>query len=46
MVCLSPAFYAESMVLVLDRICSASYDPIPPNACSDEVRELLGEMLS
>ena len=45
MVCLQPAFYAENMMLVLDRICSAKYDPPPEGACSDGVRELLGEML-
>ena len=42
---LYPAFYAESMVLVLDKICSASYKPVPDGACSAEVRELLSEML-
>ena len=44
-ICLTPAFYAESMALVLDRICSASYAPPPEGACSEAVRELLGEML-
>lgn len=45
MICLQPAFYAENMMLVLDRICAAAYDPPPEGACSDGVRELLGEML-
>jgi NIMA (never in mitosis gene a)-related kinase len=44
-ICLSPAFYADSMVLVLQRICAAQYDAPPTGACSDGVRELLGEML-
>ena len=44
-VCLSPAFYAESMALVLERICSAAYDPPAEGVCSDGVRELLGKML-
>ena len=45
MLCLQPAFYAENMLQVLDRICAAAYDPPPEDACSDGVRELLGEML-
>lgn len=45
-ICLSPAFYAESMVLVLDRICKAQYDPPPEGACSEGVRELLGRLLT
>lgn len=45
MICLQPAFYAENMMLVLDRICAAAYDPPPPDACSDAIRQLLSEML-
>ena len=45
MVTLRHAFYAESMPLVLERILAAAYDPPPPAACSDGVRELIGEIL-
>ena len=43
---LQPAFYAENMALVLEKICSASYRPLPDGACSDAVRQLLEEMLT
>ena len=45
MLCLQPAFYAENMMLVLDRICAAAYDAPPPDACSEDIRQLLSEML-
>ena len=43
---LQPAFYAENMALVLEKICSASYRPLPDGACSDAVRQLLEEMFT
>ena len=45
MVCLSKAFFADNMVAVVQRICSASYAPPPPGACSDGVRDLISQML-
>lgn len=44
-ICLSPAFYAESIVLVLEKICNVAYEPPAEGACSEAVRELLGNML-
>jgi len=45
MVCLSKAFYADSMPAVVQRICTASYAPPPLSSCSDGVRELITRML-
>ena len=45
-ICLAPAFYAESMGLVLERICKAQYAPPPEGACSSGVRELLSRLLT
>ena len=44
-ICLTPAFYADSIAALLHRICNVTYDPPPPGSCSDLLRELLGSLL-